>query len=207
MQGACAGPCFRSGLFKSGSWDFWSLCIFCPEFCPNCACSQLFLVPYSFFIFCCSWRGVSRCKHCSKGSQAPGCLTLIHEMGVPRPTGRRGPRGPDGRTVPRRVQPGQQGIPGLGSTVGGAHRLCIPRAQSPGGVASASAGTDPVGSCRALSLAHFPQQTRPGPHLLGHGVLAVLLLCPAAKFLPFLISKVAVRIRSSKPGIKMKRKT
>ena len=43
--------------------------VFCILFiiCPNCACMQLFLVPYSFF--CCSRRLLSRCRHCSKGSQ------------------------------------------------------------------------------------------------------------------------------------------
>ena len=30
------------------------------RFCPSCLCTQLFLVPYNFFVFCC-WRiGVSR---------------------------------------------------------------------------------------------------------------------------------------------------
>ena len=42
--------------------------------CPNCACTQLFLVPHSFFVLCCSRRNLSRCKHCSKGFQVPGCL-------------------------------------------------------------------------------------------------------------------------------------
>ena len=49
----------------------WQLgfCCFCILFiiCPNCECMQLFLVPYSFF--CCSRRLLSRCRHCSKGSQ------------------------------------------------------------------------------------------------------------------------------------------
>ena len=40
----------------------------------NCACVQLFLVPYSFFVFCCSRRGVSRGKPCSKGSRVPARL-------------------------------------------------------------------------------------------------------------------------------------
>ena len=50
---------------------FWSFCIFLSRICSNCACTHLFLVPYSFFVFCCS-----RCKHCSKGSQVPACLSL-----------------------------------------------------------------------------------------------------------------------------------
>ena len=29
----------------------------------------IFLVPYGFFVFCCWRRLLSRCKHCSKGSQ------------------------------------------------------------------------------------------------------------------------------------------
>ena len=61
--------CFCSRLFNSGSWVFWSLCIFCPETAPKYAPTQLILVPDSFFAYCCSRRGVSRCKHCSKGSQ------------------------------------------------------------------------------------------------------------------------------------------
>lgn len=36
-----------------------------PKYTPT----QLLLVPDSFFACCCSRRGVSRCKHCSKGSQ------------------------------------------------------------------------------------------------------------------------------------------
>ena len=46
--------------------------------CPNCACSQLFLVPYSFFVFRCSKRCLFWCKHCSKGSQVPACLAWTH---------------------------------------------------------------------------------------------------------------------------------
>ena len=29
----------------------------------------IFLVPYGFFVFCCWRRLLSRCRHCSKGSQ------------------------------------------------------------------------------------------------------------------------------------------
>ena len=46
--------------------------VFLSIICPNCACTQLFLVPYSFFVFCCSKRRLSRCRHCSKVSQVPG---------------------------------------------------------------------------------------------------------------------------------------
>ena len=47
--------------------------------CPNCVSMQLFLVPYNFFAFCCSRKGVSRCKHCStaaKGPQVTACLSV-----------------------------------------------------------------------------------------------------------------------------------
>ena len=53
--------CFRH--FKSSSWVFWCLCIFCPEFTLPKAGTQLFLVPYSFFVFYFLRRGVFRCKH------------------------------------------------------------------------------------------------------------------------------------------------
>ena len=33
---------------------FWSFCILLSIICPNCACTHLFLVPHSFFVFCCS---------------------------------------------------------------------------------------------------------------------------------------------------------
>ena len=41
--------------------------------CPNRAGTQLLLVAYTFFVFCC-WRGgVSRYKHCSTAEKGP-CL-------------------------------------------------------------------------------------------------------------------------------------
>lgn len=64
-------PYCCSGLFKSDSWVFRSLCIFCSEFVPTVH-AQLFLVPYGFFVFCSLRRGVSRCRLCSTGFQAPG---------------------------------------------------------------------------------------------------------------------------------------
>ena len=41
---------------------------------PNSACPQFFLVSYSFLVFCCWRRGLTRCIHCSRGSQVPACL-------------------------------------------------------------------------------------------------------------------------------------
>ena len=51
------------------------------EFWPSvsCSCVQLFLIPYSFFVFCLREvrrRHLSRCKHCSKESQVPACVTV-----------------------------------------------------------------------------------------------------------------------------------
>ena len=37
---------------------------------------QLFLGPYSLFVFCCLRRWLSRCKHYSKGPQVLACLTF-----------------------------------------------------------------------------------------------------------------------------------
>ena len=53
------------------SWVSYGSCIFLSIFCPNCACMQLFLVPYSFLLSCCQMQAL---QHSSKGSQVPGCL-------------------------------------------------------------------------------------------------------------------------------------
>ena len=44
----------------------------CLEFAPT-AHAQLFLAPYSFFVFFGLRWHLSRCKHCLKGSQVPTC--------------------------------------------------------------------------------------------------------------------------------------
>ena len=54
------------------AWAFWSFCILLSLIWLNCACRQLFSVPYSYFVFCCWRRCLSRCKPCSKVS--PGHL-------------------------------------------------------------------------------------------------------------------------------------
>ena len=51
---------------------FWSFRILL--FIISHSCVRLFLVPYSFFVFCCWRRGVSRCKPCRKGSRVPARL-------------------------------------------------------------------------------------------------------------------------------------
>ena len=66
-----AVPCFCAQLFRNGSWVF-CLCIFQSRICPKGAFTQLFLVPYSFFVFCIWRRDGSRCKFCNKGFQVPG---------------------------------------------------------------------------------------------------------------------------------------
>ena len=78
-------PCFCSQIFRSGSWGFFlSFCILLSRTYPNCPCTQLFLVAYSFFLFCCLRRCLCRCKHCSKGSQVPGpSLSQLHQFTFP----------------------------------------------------------------------------------------------------------------------------
>ena len=78
-RGTCVVPCFCSWhtifcfqLFRNGSWSFFSHCVFWFSICPNCTCTQLSLLLYSFFLFCCLSWGVSKCKLCSsavKGSR------------------------------------------------------------------------------------------------------------------------------------------
>ena len=77
VKGACSVPCFCSWLFRSGCWVLVFLYLL-SRICPNCACTQLFLVPYSFFVFCCSRRCLSRCKHSRRGSQVPACLITFY---------------------------------------------------------------------------------------------------------------------------------
>ena len=79
MQGACAVPCFCSGLFRCDSWVFGLSVSFGSRIYTTYACTQLFVVPYSFFAFCCSKTGVSRSKYCRTVAkdprpQEPACL-------------------------------------------------------------------------------------------------------------------------------------
>ena len=48
-----------------------SFCILWSRICPSCICMQLFLFPYSFFVLCCSRRGLSKCKHGSTAAKGP----------------------------------------------------------------------------------------------------------------------------------------
>ena len=57
-----------------GLFFFLSFCIFWSRICLSCAGTQLFLVPYSFFVLCCSRRSVSRCQHCSTADRSQACL-------------------------------------------------------------------------------------------------------------------------------------
>ena len=55
--------------------------------CPNCTCTPLFLVPYSFFVFCSLRSGVSRCKFCStaaKGPRSQVYLRFATEQSLPQ---------------------------------------------------------------------------------------------------------------------------
>ena len=69
----CPWHPFCSRLFRNGSWVLYIyLSIFGSRICPTCTCSQLFLVLYSFFVFCSLRRGVSKCKLCSTAAKGPG---------------------------------------------------------------------------------------------------------------------------------------
>ena len=70
-------PVFAPSSSKVAVWVFYflaSLDLSGPEFAPTVhACS------YSFFVFCFSRKGMSRCKHHSTAaeSQALACLSLV----------------------------------------------------------------------------------------------------------------------------------
>ena len=48
MRGACAVCCFCSRLFKSGSWGFWSLCIFWVQNLPQLHMHAIMFSPIQF---------------------------------------------------------------------------------------------------------------------------------------------------------------
>ena len=56
-------------------FELWILFIIC----SNLTCVQSYLVPYHFFIFCCSRRLLFRCKHCRKGSLVSAFLNIPWE--------------------------------------------------------------------------------------------------------------------------------
>ena len=66
-----AVPCFApsSSEMAVGSWCFYVL-LFEIAF----AYVQLYLVPYGFFVFCCSKTRLFRCKRSHKWSCVPACL-------------------------------------------------------------------------------------------------------------------------------------
>ena len=57
--GVCPLPslcCVRLPAQLSAVTGVWSFCILLFIMCPNCTCSQLLLVPNSFFVLCCGVR-------------------------------------------------------------------------------------------------------------------------------------------------------
>ena len=81
LVGLSAGSMHRT-LFFLSSLQKWQLrflvfLYLLSRICPNCqGFMQLFLVPYSYFVFYCWRRGVSRCMHCRKGSQVLAHLRM-----------------------------------------------------------------------------------------------------------------------------------
>ena len=77
----CAGGRRRTLLLLLAlqKWQLgvWSFCILLSRICPDCACTQLFLVPYSFFVSVAPGDICPGASTAAKGprSQAPGCLT------------------------------------------------------------------------------------------------------------------------------------
>ena len=75
VQRSPAVSSFCSWHLRSDSWSLlylvviiWSFCILLVIICPSCACTQLFLVPYSFFVFC------------AGGSICPGVSTEAKDL-------------------------------------------------------------------------------------------------------------------------------
>ena len=65
-------PAFAPGSSKVAFWIFGLFVSFVQNW-PQLHIHAFILAPYSFFVFCCLKRGVSRCKHCSplaKGSRS-----------------------------------------------------------------------------------------------------------------------------------------
>ena len=79
VQMSCTVHCFffQHPVFAPSSSEvtvegfFHSFCILLSRICPNCACTQLFLVLYSSFVFV-GQGDVCPGTSCSKGFQAPG---------------------------------------------------------------------------------------------------------------------------------------
>ena len=74
-------PWLCSRLFGGSSWASLVFSCLLSRICLNCACMQLFLVPYSFFVFCCLRRCLPRCKHHSTAAKGPGpCLSQFYNV-------------------------------------------------------------------------------------------------------------------------------
>ena len=49
--------------------------------CPNCVCVRLLLVPYSFFVFCCSRTSVSKASIAVLQQRVPGSKPVSQVLG------------------------------------------------------------------------------------------------------------------------------
>ena len=68
---SCTVPCFAPSSSEMPV-SLWCFCILL--FVIAFACVQVCLVSHGFFVFCCSRKRLSRCKHSRRGSQVPACL-------------------------------------------------------------------------------------------------------------------------------------
>ena len=83
----CAGVMHRTLLLLpylgSGSWVLAFLYLVLLNLPPLCMRAVIFS-PLEFLCICCWRRWLSRCKHCSKGSQVPACLNTCLLKGISR---------------------------------------------------------------------------------------------------------------------------
>ena len=73
-------PCFCSWLFRSGSWAFSGLFVSFVQNLPQLHMHAVIFSPLQFFLFCCLWRGVFRCKHCSTAAKGPRSQSITPSL-------------------------------------------------------------------------------------------------------------------------------
>ena len=73
-------PAFAPHSSEVAVGFFWSFCILLSIICPNCARLQLFLVPYSFFAFCCLRSPDASTAAKGPRSQVPTCLKMTQKV-------------------------------------------------------------------------------------------------------------------------------
>ena len=75
-------PAFAPGSSKV-AFGIFGLFVSFVQNLPQLHIHAFILVPYSFFVFCCLKRGVSRCKHCSPLAKGSRSVCLIPRDSTP----------------------------------------------------------------------------------------------------------------------------